>query len=67
MFEAAFNLATPAKLLELANPNQPLLRRLLLEAPGTYHHAIVVANLAEAAAEKIGANPLLGAHRRVFP
>ena len=59
VFEAAFNLATPAKLLELANPNQPLLRRLLLEAPGTYHHAIVVANLAEAAAEKIGANPLL--------
>ena len=54
VFEAAFNLATPAKLLELANPNQPLLR-----APGTYHHAIVVANLAEAAAEKIGANPLL--------
>ena len=59
VFEAAFNLATPSKLLELANPNQPLLRRLLLEAPGTYHHAIIVANLAEAAAEKIGANPLL--------
>lgn len=59
VFEAAFNLATPSKLLELANPNQPLLRRLLLEAPGTYHHSIVVANLAEAAAEKIGANPLL--------
>ena len=45
--------------LLVRNPNQPLLRRLLLEAPGTYHHAIVVANLAEAAAEKIGANPLL--------
>ncbi len=59
VFEAAFNLATPSKLLELANPNQPLLRRLLLEAPGTYHHAIIVANLCEAAAEKIGANPLL--------
>ncbi len=59
VFEAAFNLATPSKLLELANPNQPLLRRLLLEAPGTYHHSIVVANLAEAAAERIGANPLL--------
>lgn len=59
VFEAAFNLATPSKLLELANPNQPLLRRLLLEAPGTYHHSIVVANLAEAAAEKVGANPLL--------
>lgn len=59
VFEAAFNLATPSKLLELANPNQPLLRRLLMEAPGTYHHSIVVANLSEAAAEKIGANPLL--------
>ncbi len=59
VFEAAFNLATPSKLLELANPNQPLLRRLLMEAPGTYHHSIIVANLSEAAAEKIGANPLL--------
>ena len=59
LFEAIFNLATASKLLELANPNHPLLRRLLLEAPGTYHHAIIVANLAEAAAEKIGANPLL--------
>ena len=59
LFEAAFNLATPSKLMELANPNQPLLRRLLLEAPGTYHHSIIVANLSEAAAEAIGANPLL--------
>ena len=59
IFETTFNLATPSKLMELANPNQPLLRRLQLEAPGTYHHSIIVANLAEAAAEKIGANPLL--------
>ena len=59
VFEAAFNLATTSKLLELANPNHPLLRRLLIEAPGTYHHSIIVANLAEAAAEKIGANPFL--------
>ncbi len=59
ILETVFNLATPSKLLELGNPNQPLLRRLLLEAPGTYHHSIVVANLSEAAAEKIGANPLL--------
>ena len=59
VFEAAFNLATPSKLLELANPTQPLLRRLLMEAPGTYHHSIIVANLSEAAAERIGANPLL--------
>lgn len=59
VFETVFNLATPSKLLELANPNQPILRRLLLEAPGTYHHSIIVANLSEAAAENIGANPLL--------
>ncbi len=59
VFESAFNLATPSKLMELGSPNQPLLRRLLIEAPGTYHHSIIVANLAEAAAEKIEANPLL--------
>lgn len=57
--EMLFNLPTPMKLMELANPNQPLLRRLLLEAPGTYHHSTIVANLAEAAAEAVGANPLL--------
>ncbi|MBQ8537462.1 MAG: HDIG domain-containing protein, partial [Clostridia bacterium] len=59
LFEAAFNLATPSKLLEWTNPNQPLSRKLLLEASGTYHHSLIVANLAEAAAEAIGANPLL--------
>ncbi len=59
LVESFFNLATPSKLLELSNPNHPLLRRLLIEAPGTYHHSIIVANLAEAAAEAIGANPLL--------
>lgn len=59
LLESIFNLPTPTKLLELSNPNQPLLRRLLLEAPGTYHHSIIVANLAEAAAEAIHANPLL--------
>ena len=57
--EAIFSLATPSRLLELGNPNNPLLRRLLLEAAGTYHHSIIVANLSEAAAEKVGANPLL--------
>ncbi len=57
--ESAFNLPTPTRLLDLTNPNQPLLRRLLLEAPGTYHHSIIIANLAEACAEAIGANPLL--------
>ena len=59
VLESLFNLATPMKLMELSNPNQPLLRKLMLEAPGTYHHSILVANLAEAAAEAIGANPLL--------
>ena len=59
VLETLFRLPTPSKLLELANPNQPLLRRLLIEAPGTYHHSIIVANLAEAAAEKIHANPYL--------
>ncbi len=59
VLESIFNLATNSKLIELSNPNQPLLRRLLLEAPGTYHHAIIVANLAEAAANAVGANPLL--------
>lgn len=57
--ETFFRLATPAKLMELSNPNHPLLRRLLIEASGTYHHSIIVANLAEAAAEAVDANPLL--------
>ncbi len=58
-FESTFDIITPLKLLELSNPNQPILRRLLIEAPGTYYHSILVGNLAEAAAEEIGANPLL--------
>lgn len=59
LFEALFNLPTPSKLMELSNPSHPLLRRLLTEAPGTYHHSILVANLAEACAEEVGANALL--------
>ena len=59
LLESLFNLATNAKLIELSNPNQPLLRRLLLEAPGTYHHSIIVANLAEAATSAVGGNALL--------
>ena len=58
-FEGVFHLATPSRLLEITNPNQPLMKRLMLEAPGTYHHSIIVANLAEAAADKIGANAYL--------
>ena len=59
LLELLFNLATSSKLIELSNPNQPLLRRLLLEASGTYHHSIIVANLAEAGCTAIGANGLL--------
>jgi len=59
LWEAVFRQVTPMKLLELTNPNQPLLRQLLLEAPGTYHHSVIVGNLAEPAAEAVGANPML--------
>jgi hypothetical protein len=54
-----FGITTSFQLLELANPSQPLLRRLLIETPGTYHHSLMVGNLAERAAEQIGADPLL--------
>ena len=57
--ESTFNVITPMRLLELGNPNHPLLKRLLTEAPGTYHHSLMVGNLAEAGAEAIGGNPLL--------
>ncbi|MDD2619692.1 MAG: HDIG domain-containing protein [Syntrophomonadaceae bacterium] len=57
--ETAFSITSMNKLLELSNPNHYLLKRLLLEAPGTYHHSLMVGNLAEASAESIGANPLM--------
>lgn len=57
--ESSFSLVTNMKLLELSNPNSPLLKRLLMEAPGTYHHSVMVANLAEVAAQEVGANPML--------
>lgn len=57
--ETAFNITSAVKLLELSNPNQPLLRQLLVEAPGTYHHSILVGNLAEAAANAVKADALL--------
>jgi len=59
IFEYIFKVVTNISLLELSDFNHPLLRRLILEAPGTYQHSLVVANLSEAAAESIGANPLL--------
>jgi putative nucleotidyltransferase with HDIG domain len=56
---SVFGIMTVFQLLELANPSQPLLRRLLVETPGTYHHSLMVGNLAERAAESIGADPLV--------
>lgn len=58
-FESTFDIVTTIKLLELSNPNNPLLKRILLEAPGTYHHSILVGNLAEMASEAVGGNPVL--------
>ena len=58
-WESTFNIITPTKLLELSDPNQPLIKRLLLEAPGTYHHSLLVGNLSEVATEAIGGNALL--------
>ena len=59
IFGNVFGIMTVFQLLELANPSNRLLRRLLLETPGTYHHSVMVGNLAERAAETIGADPLL--------
>jgi len=59
VIESLFHYTTDIKLLELANLNSPLLRDLMVRAPGTYHHSVVVGNLVEAAAEAINANPLL--------
>jgi putative nucleotidyltransferase with HDIG domain len=57
--ESVLNLTTPLRLLELADPAHPLLRKLLQVAPGTYNHSILMGNLAEAAAQDVGANPNL--------
>ncbi len=59
VIEGPFGIITAVKLIELANPNQPLLHRLLVEAPGTYNHSIMVGNLAEAGTEAVGGNSLL--------
>ena len=59
LVEIAFDYTTDIKLLELANLDQPILRRLMLEAPGTYHHSVIVGTMVEAAASEIGANPSL--------
>lgn len=59
LVESLFNYTTDVKLLELANLNTPVLRQLMVRAPGTYHHSVLVGNMVEAAAESIHANPLL--------
>jgi putative nucleotidyltransferase with HDIG domain len=59
LVEALFQYTTDIKLLELSNLNSPVLRELMIRAPGTYHHSVMVGNLVEAAAEAISANPLL--------
>lgn len=58
-FETSLGILSDIRLISLANPNHPLLKKLLIEAPGTYHHSIMVANLSETACEAIGANGLL--------
>jgi len=57
--EAGFGILSTMRLIELSNPNHPLLKKILTETPGTYHHSVMVANLAESACETIGANGLL--------
>ncbi len=59
IIEGAFGYVTDVKLLELANLNHPALKELIVQAPGTYHHSILMGSLVEAAAQAIGANPLL--------
>jgi hypothetical protein len=59
LLESVFSVTTDITLLELADLNRPILRRLMLEAPGTYHHSLVVGSLSEAGAAAIGGNPLL--------
>lgn len=59
IFESVSQITTNITLLELADPNNPLLKELILKAPGTYHHSLIVGNLAEAACDIIGANGLL--------
>lgn len=59
LFESLFNVTTDITLLELSDLNHPLLKRMVIEAPGTYHHSLVVSTLAEAACETVGANALL--------
>lgn len=58
IFESLFNMATDIKLLELSDLNHPLLREMVVQAPGSYHHSVIVGNLAEEAAKHVGASSL---------
>ncbi|MDH4184592.1 MAG: HDIG domain-containing protein, partial [Nitrospinota bacterium] len=66
LIESLFPVVSDIKLLELTNLNHPLLRRMIMEAPGTYHHSIMVGNLAEEACKEIGANALLARAGALF-
>lgn len=59
ILETVFNATTDVRLMELANLNHPLLKEMIVRAPGTYHHSLVVGSMVESASEEIGANPLL--------
>jgi putative nucleotidyltransferase with HDIG domain len=59
LWESVFEILSPLRLLEMSHPSQPLLKRLQLEAPGTYHHTITVGTLGEAVADRLGMNGLL--------
>lgn len=59
LIEYIFKVTTDISLLELLDLNQPIMKSLMINAPGTYHHSVIVGNLVEAAAEAVGANPLL--------
>ncbi|UCF84721.1 MAG: HDIG domain-containing protein [Desulfobacteraceae bacterium] len=59
LFEMSFGFTTDIKLLELANLDQPLLKELMVQSPGTYHHSVIVSNMVEATAKAVKANPLL--------
>jgi hypothetical protein len=59
LVEMSFGYTSDIKLLELGNLDQPLLRELMIQAPGSYHHSVIVSNMVEAAAEGVGSNPLL--------
>ncbi len=67
IYEKLFGLVSDVSLLELSDTNSKLLKELSNKAPGTFHHSLQVANLAEAAANEIGANAMLGKGRGIIP